>query len=237
MKKILSLILALTLIFSLSACGGDSGGDKKQDKDSTGSEASSVESTIDETETSEIKGVWENPDGDSSLFINADGQAWYIYNGNVIFRGYAKIDTLSENDNEELIQYKLFNDEDELMCYLYHDIKKSRIFEEDEDGEVLDTYYYEGEFQEPPTADNGNDVAAFIVGEWLHSDTEETITFTADGQYSWETENSALDGIYILDGNAITLHTVDGYATGRVDEAEGRLYIEGDAGSYFYKAN
>ncbi len=165
----------------------------------------------------DYQGYWEYSDGNVLYVADYD---WYLYSnvGELLLSGNVDCD-------EEGAYFSDINGE---SCTELHF---------NEAGDLLDfdqTLIRLAEFPFGNTEENG--LNALLEGEWLHSDMEDTIVFDGEGSYTWVTEFGVVVGTYQFDGESLTLFNDEGgFSNARLNEY-GQLIVEGNVGSYFYKA-
>ncbi len=94
-----------------------------------------------------IAGCWSREDGSTVLQINEDGQAWYLENGRILFRGYLK-ESEPVSGAEYRFRYDLYNDGDVLMACYFHDPRENLLLLTGQE-ESPEAYCYQGAFSMP----------------------------------------------------------------------------------------
>ncbi len=77
---------------------------------------------------------------------------------------------------------------------------------------------------------------AKLKGEWLYSDQENILVFDELGNYNWSFVDEVWFGTYTFDGETVKFYNAygDHLANATLGD-QGRLFVEGDAGSFYYK--
>ncbi len=164
-----------------------------------------------------IAGLGDREMKEEFSFSDADTLRWFMMDS--LRR------TLLGNSEAEAVYY-LSDGEDLAFPELY----PVREFSSDEPYRGS-CYYYE---QAGSSSENPN---LKLKGEWLYSDQENVLVFDELGNYNWSFVDDVWFGTYTFDGETVKFYNADGdHLTNATLGDQGRLFVEGDAGSYYYRS-
>ncbi len=211
MKKLFSLLITLLFLLSLTACGEPKGVTITNE---LGVDLITV-SVLDENEEGMIL-----PSG-----IEAGGtDIVYLALGS---GGYVTVD--AEDAAHNTYHFSVYL-RDGVDMRLWNDYA----------GNVWAEYPYNDDAQQYEGVYTSADPSLELRGEWHYSSGSDTLTLDGTDAYIWQSEEGIERGSYTFDGEWIeftpTSEFIIGWTRGTLN-AEGKLCIEGDAGSYFTRAD
>lgn len=218
MKKVLSIILILTMCLSMAACGDS--GKKELDLDTKYREE---KPSVDETpqpepggyDFSPYIGSWYNRDNASESFVVEENGSWTMYeDGNALYNGH-----LEDMD-------------DGLWAYIEQSGDYSRVYMQPDGLLELGGYgYYQfgGAPEDRGPIDSSYDTSCNndIAGRWIHS--HDGTEFSFDGtNFQWYNQGEISEGPYAFDGTDLYLFYMGELNYGWMDDSGDLVFANWD---------
>lgn len=211
MKKVLSFALAIGMVLTLAACGGD------------------------KTPTNPFLGLWSLEDDGDTIFFEFKADDTLVmssygdsYNGTYTWTADAGTATVDDVDIAMTMASGTFTivvegDTYTLTTATQADLDADNAYWNDEDGDDDD--------------DSGLTSGLALSGQWFDDTDMTLLTFEGEDYFTMETPTAMHGGFYSYDGTEVALDLGDdGYLYGEID-SYGDLVFEGRSGYFIHAYN